>query len=208
MAPDEGMPILVGSSSGTEGDQLGGHHLILGELTDFLTGRRMPDTHDERYRQSVSRWLVEQKGYRREDIQAGVRLEAAAGDKRARVRLDFAVHSGGRVAMLIKYGPGSLTTRHRIVLAAAHLLGPWRVPMGVVTNGRDADILDTADGSVIARGLEGIPDAAALQARLERLPPAPVSARRAELAGRMLYAYEVDDRCPCDDTVCETLGRK
>ena len=30
---------------------MGGHHLIMGELTDLVTGQTLPDTHDERYRQ-------------------------------------------------------------------------------------------------------------------------------------------------------------
>ncbi|MCK7466807.1 MAG: hypothetical protein MZU91_00755 [Desulfosudis oleivorans] len=42
---------------------MAGHHLILGKLTDFLTGEILDDTLDERYRQKIARWLVEQKGY-------------------------------------------------------------------------------------------------------------------------------------------------
>ena len=30
-----------------------GHHLILGELTDLITGETLTDTHDERYRQKL-----------------------------------------------------------------------------------------------------------------------------------------------------------
>ena len=40
---------------------MNGHHLILGELDDFVTGQRLADTHDERYRQRLSRLLVEEK---------------------------------------------------------------------------------------------------------------------------------------------------
>ena len=38
-----------------------GHHLILGELIDFITGETLQDTHDERYLQKLARLLVEQK---------------------------------------------------------------------------------------------------------------------------------------------------
>jgi hypothetical protein len=44
------------------------HHLILGQLVDFITGRIIADTHDERYRQKIARLLVETKGYRKADI--------------------------------------------------------------------------------------------------------------------------------------------
>ena len=44
-------------------------HLILGKLTDFVTGRTIVDTIDERARQKIARFLVEQKGYSKEDRQ-------------------------------------------------------------------------------------------------------------------------------------------
>ena len=40
-----------------------GHHLILGELDDLITGESIKDTHDERYRQRIARLLVDEKGY-------------------------------------------------------------------------------------------------------------------------------------------------
>jgi len=36
-----------------------GHHLILGELDDLITGERVKDTHDERYRQKIARLLID-----------------------------------------------------------------------------------------------------------------------------------------------------
>jgi len=36
---------------------------ILGKTLDFITGREITDTDDERYRQKLARILVEKKGY-------------------------------------------------------------------------------------------------------------------------------------------------
>ena len=49
---------------------MNGHHLILGELDDFLTGEPIKDTHDERYRQQLAQLLVNRKGYLKSDIEA------------------------------------------------------------------------------------------------------------------------------------------
>jgi hypothetical protein len=117
--------------------------------------------------------------------------------------MDLTVHLEGWVGLLVKYAPGSLTTRHQVALAASRLLGPWQVPFSVVTNGEDADVLDNADGSVVARGLEGIFSHKVLAAWLRARPRVAVTPRHREMAIRILYAYEVDGRCPCDDTVCE-----
>ena len=44
------------------------HHLILGETVDYITGQTITDTHDERARQKIARFLVEEKGYAGGDV--------------------------------------------------------------------------------------------------------------------------------------------
>jgi hypothetical protein len=68
--------------------------------------------------------------------------------------------------MIIMYGPGSLVTRQRPTLAAARLLEDYVVPFAVITNGKDALIMDTASGKVIGEGLESIPDKQQIQKKM------------------------------------------
>jgi len=180
-----------------------GHHLILGKLTDFITGEILKDTHDERYRQKLAHLLVERKGYAKADIIPGCELLAAAGDnKRARIRIDFKISLSGRTCMIIKYGPGSLVTRQRPALAASRLLEPYQIPFVVVSNGEDAEILAGATGKIISQGLDAIPARADLKRLSASEPFNRISTQRAEMESRILYAFEVDGCCPCDDTVC------
>ncbi len=179
-----------------------GHHLILGELVDAVTGRILPDTHDERYRQKLAKLLMDTKGYSRTDIQSGCSLQVKAGDNCAIVKVDMAVAVADRICMIIKYGPGSLVTRHRPALAASRLLAPYQIPVVVVTNGEDADILDGRTGEVIGNGMESIPARPELVARCAAFPFAPIAEARAEIESRIVYAYEVDGACPCDDSIC------
>lgn len=184
-----------------------GHHLILGELVDFITGRPLPDTHDERYRQSIARLLVEKRGYAKSDIISPYLLEVRAGDKCARVPVTFAVKPDRHpIAMIIYYGPGSLVTRHRPALAMGRLVSAHQVPVVVVTNGEQADVLQGATGKVLDTGLQRIPDRQRLMEIIhagswDAIPP-----RQAEMESRIVMAFEVDDRCPCDDTVCTLAG--
>ncbi|MFH0994034.1 MAG: type I restriction enzyme HsdR N-terminal domain-containing protein [Pseudomonadota bacterium] len=179
-----------------------GHHLILGELVDAVTGRMLPDTLDERYRQKLARLLMDERGYCRTEIQSRCGLRVKAGDNCAMVYVDMAVTVGDRICMIIKYGPGSLITRHRPALAASRLLAPYQVPVVVVTNGEDADILEGLTGEVIASGLESIPARSELGARCAVFLFPPIAAARAEIESRIVYAYEVDGACPCDDSIC------
>jgi len=180
-----------------------GHHLILGKLTDVLTGETLPDTHDERYRQKLAHLLLEDKGYSKPDITSRCELVVAAADgRRAIIRIDFKISLSGKAGMILKYGPGSLVTRQRPALAAARLLEPYQIPLVVVSNGKEADILAGASGKKLSQGLAAIPAKADLERMMAGADFGAVSPQRAEMEARILYAFEVDGSCPCDDTVC------
>ena len=171
-------------------------------LDDYITGEPLRDTHDERYRQKLARLLVEEKGYLKSDIFPRMELLVHAGNKRASLKIDFGVRLSGRVAMLVKYGPGSLVTRRRPELAASRLIAPYQVPVVVVTNGETAEILEGETGEPIAYGLEAIPSKQTLTQQVSTAPFSPISYDRAEMESRILYCYEVDGSCPCDDSIC------
>ncbi len=178
------------------------HHLILGTITDFITGVPLDDTLDERYRQQIARLLVSRKGYDKSEVHPRIPCTVAAGAKQARLTIDFGVHFRNRYWMVIRFGPGSLVTRHRPALAASRLIAPYQVPVAVVTNGEDADILDGETGQCIARGMEHIPEKASLIRQYGDRAFTPLTEKAIEMASRILYAFEVDGACPCDDTIC------
>ena len=181
---------------------MNGHHLILGQLSDFITGRTLNDTHDERYRQKIARLLVERKGYLKNDIETHKDLLVEAGDKRAIVKIDFLINLSELTCMIVKYGPGSLVTRRRPALAAARLLAPYQIPVAVVTNGEDAEVLEVTGGGVLAVGLENIPTRAELQHIADRTEFKTIPPQRFAMESRIVYCYEVDDSCPCDEDIC------
>ncbi len=181
---------------------MNGHHLILGELTDFITGEILKDTHDERYRQKIARLLIRQLGYLKADIEPRKALVVRADDKKAALKIDFSITLAGKTCMVLKYGPGSLVTRRRAVLAVSRLIVPYQVPAAVITNGQDAEIINGTSGKVIASGLDSIPSKADLTRMAAGETFAPISDQQAEMESRILYCFEVDDRCECDDDVC------
>jgi len=178
------------------------HHLIMGELNDYLTGRVLDDTHDERYRQKLARHLVEHCGFDKGDITPRSRLTVSACGQRASIPVDFLVEASGEVGMVIKYGPGSLVTRHTPALALARIIRPYHIPVVVVTNGEDAHILDSRTGELLAEGLANIPSRNALAVRMKEDDFEPVSIKIVEMANKIIYAFEVDGSCPCDTDVC------
>ncbi len=181
---------------------MNGHHLILGQLTDCISGRTLDDTLDERHRQRIGHLLVKQKGYSKACLTSRHEIEVHADGKCARLLITYCAILGDRIAMLIQYGPGSLVTRHRPALAMARLVADYQVPVVVITNGEAADILSGESGTRIAKGLDQIPDCDQLTEIIKDHTWPTVSPERALMEARILMAYEVDGRCPCDDTVC------
>ncbi len=182
---------------------MAGHHLILGERTDFITGETIIDTHDERYRQKIAHLLINHKGYQKNDIQPRKDLLVQAGENRAVIKIDFLINLSGKICMIIKFGPGSIVTRRRSLLAASRVLAPYQIPIAVVTNGEDAEVLEGASGRVISLGLETIPSREQLIEIINTDLFSRIPAKRAEMESRILYCYEVDGSCPCDENVCK-----
>lgn len=181
--------------------ELPSHHLIYGHLTDFLTGEALVDTDDERYRQGLVRLLVEDKGFAREEIEPRLVIETLFAGQFVTSRIDFVLRLAGRRLVLVRYAPGSLVTRERPALAAARVLDPEQViPLTVVTNGEDAELLDSWSGKVLNQGLAAIPGRDALLAMVPELSEKNLPPGRREPELRILNAFDVEICCaggPC-----------
>ena len=178
------------------------HHLVLGKLNDFLTGSVLADTLDERHRQKIAKKLVLDGRFEKKDIESNVSLEVIAGQKRAVIKIDFLVRYQGKIIALIKYAPGSLVTRRLSTLALSRIMKSYQIPIVVITNGEDAEILDGDSGKVIATGLENLPDKENIKKNTLFFSFKPIKKNTFDQASRIAYACEVDGACPCDSDVC------
>ena len=171
------------------------HHLILGELVDFLSGKTITDTHDERYRQQIARHLVNELKFDKSDVEAGREITLKAGDRSADVTADFLVYRDQRAVMMINYAPGSLVTRRLPTLALSRLIFDYQIPWVVVTNGQDAELISGNTGKVQGEGMESIPGPD--HQRITTLPDefGSVSAKRRSQAEKIAFACLVDGSC-------------
>lgn len=173
------------------------HHLIYGTLNDYLTGEELTDTDDERLRQDLSRMMVVEKGYALHELQPRCYIETLFARSYVRSTIELTVRIRERDIMVLRYGPGSLVSRERAAIAAARVLNPdYQIPLAVVTNGKDAELLATSTGKILGYGLESIPDrttAESMMDHLEFLPPRQGQQREREL--RILNAFDVERCC-------------
>lgn len=178
------------------------HHLILGKTVDYITGQTIVDTHDERARQKIARFLVEEKGYSREDIEVRREIPLEVDGNKATSKVDFVLRLDGKAFAIIIFGPGSLVSRERSMLAAARLVESYEVPFAIVTNGEAAEVLETRSGRVIAEGLEAIPSKDEALGKIATLTFRKLSEKRLEKEQRILYVFDVLAERECDEFTC------
>jgi len=174
-----------------------GHHIVYGTLKDYLTGEQLPDTDDERCRQELARMLVEEKGYTADELEPRLVIDTFFNNQSVRSLVELTVRLQGRRFMIIRYGPGSLVTRERPAIAAARILdSDYRIPLAVVTNCRDAEMLDTLTGEVLESGMEAIPDRKKAVAMLRETEFSPFQdpAKR-EREARILNVFDLEVCC-------------
>ncbi|MFZ2196293.1 MAG: type I restriction enzyme HsdR N-terminal domain-containing protein [Thermodesulfovibrionales bacterium] len=180
-----------------------GHKRILGKTIDFITGREITDTDDERYRQKLAHILIEEKGYTKGDVEVKRRIETTVDSNKVLSMVDFVVTVDETAFMVIRYGPGSIVTRERPALAAARILAQYQIPCTIVTNGEDAEILDTLTGKVVGTGIASIPDKSAARQQLSKIKLQHLSPEQSDTEKRILSAYDwLEHSLECDDDWC------
>jgi len=126
-------------------------------ISDFITGRPLPNEGAEANRQAVERYLVGEKAFQPADIDVNYPIAVMLGTEIYRSRIDLIVHVSGRIVMAIKCAAGSLESRQREIVAGARLLTSYQVPLSVVSDGRTAVVYDTVSGKKIGTGMDAIP---------------------------------------------------
>ncbi len=159
-------------------------------LTDFVTGKEVPDTGSEANRQAVEQLLVEKKGFDRSDINVDTPIELRIDGETYRTTADLVIRVAGRRFMLIKCAAGSLGSREREALSAARLLDTYQIPFAAVSDGKNAIVLDTVSGKRIGEGLDAIPAKEEAVKQFQGLPLFPLPNDRREKEKLIFRSYD------------------
>ena len=159
-------------------------------LTDFVTGNEVPNIGAEENRQMVERFLVETKGYSKDDIEVDADLKFTVGGEEVHSNVDLVVRVQGKRFMVLRCVPGSLVSRQRETLAAARLLDAYQIPFSVVTDGKDAEFLDTITGKVLDQGMGAIPSKEEAIQRMKEIRLQPFPQDRLEREKIIFRSYD------------------
>lgn len=166
-------------------------------IVDFITGEPVTNLGAEANRQQVERYLVDVKGYRREDVIVDAPIDVVIDGDVYRSAVDLIIQVENRPLMAVKCAAGALGSREREIVSAARLYGTPPLPLAVVSDGTAATVLDAATGRKTGDGLAAIPsrDEAVILSRADPLPPlAPDRLARERLVFRSYDSMNVNRR--------------
>jgi len=178
------------------------HHFSYGKTVDYITGDLIIDTDNERARQKIAKFLVEEKGYLKKDIQQRRKISLIVDGNKGETTVDFIIKINGKSFAAVIFGPGSIVTRQRTAIASARLVESYEVPYAIITNGKDAEVMKTQSARVIGKGLNSIWHKTEAQKKAQDHIYQTVSDKRKEMEKRILYAYEVLAEKECDEFKC------
>ena len=163
-------------------------------ITDFVTGKQIPNIGAEENRQMVEKYLVDQKGYLKEDIAVDVDMELIVAGETYHSQIDLVVSlddgQGPAHFMAIKCAAASLGSREREILAAARLFAGKQLPFSVVSDGKTAIVLDTVTGKKLGEGLHAIFSKAQAQEKLKEIELLPFPKEKREREKLIFRSYD------------------
>ncbi|MBF0378040.1 MAG: type I restriction enzyme HsdR N-terminal domain-containing protein [Desulfamplus sp.] len=118
-------------------------------LIDYITGKMVPDIGAEGSRQLFERFLVENRGYEKQDVLVDVPIKIMFKDEEYTSKIDLIVCCNEKPLMAIRCIAGSLASYEREILAAARLVYDVQIPFSVSTNGKEALVRDVISGKAI-----------------------------------------------------------
>ncbi len=161
-------------------------------IEDYVTGERTPLIGAEENRQAVERYLVEEKGYAKNEIAVDRPLDLTVGGEFYRSRIDLLVRIGGRPLMAVKCVAGSLDSRQRETIAAARIAEARTIPLAVVSDGKAARVMDAVTGEKIGERLEDLPARSEADSYLERVSE-PLEREKIEREKLIFRTYDMED---------------
>ena len=161
-------------------------------ITDFVTGREIPNVGAEENRQMVERFLVAEKGFSKEDIEVDVDIEMTVAGETYCSQIDLVVSVDGGFTrfMAVKCAAASLGSREREILAASRLLCENQLPFSVVSDGKTAIVLDTVSSKKLGEGLKAIPAKDEVREKLKTLQLQPFPKEKREREKLIFRSYD------------------
>ncbi|MEX1300102.1 MAG: type I restriction enzyme HsdR N-terminal domain-containing protein [Desulfotignum sp.] len=155
-------------------------NIMMEQMTDYITGKTIDLAGPEVSRQNFEKFLVEAKGYDKQDIYVDEPLTVQFQGEDYVSSIDLVVCIKDRAVMAVTCVAGSIGSYEREILAGARLVRNYQIPFAVSTDARDAVVIDTLTGKTIGKGLTAVPSREQMAEKLPDLLFEPLDETRKE----------------------------
>ena len=185
------------------------HEVSLGyTLQDYISGKQVEATTYEDIRQDIARFLVEDKGVPKDNIQTKVEVAVHIEGKPYVQQVDLVLGTDLQDPILaLTFCAGQVETYMRQVLAAARLLPQGPARLAAVTDTQKAMIMRVADGTLLQEcPYAQFPEWLELQEMGGQAPAYILTEEKRAKEGRLLYALS-ELSCSCAQESCSLKDR-
>ena len=165
---------------------------MIDTIIDYVTGRSIPNIGPEQSKQEFEKFLVEKKGYSKEDIRVDEKIKVLFKSEEYISTIDLIVFCGENAFMGVKCVAGSLASYEREIIAGSRLVYDYQIPFSVSTNGVDALITDTITGENFGKGMDSIPSKREAEKLVLQLSYIPFPEKRKEREMIIFRSYNMD----------------
>jgi hypothetical protein len=165
-------------------------------MEDYLNSLEL--THVQR---RVVDFLISQKEYTQEDIEANKEFKVTMQDTSFNVKTDVALKVDGVIFMILKCVMNSMESWERYSLAFCRVVESYQIPYAAVTDGEAVRMLDIVKGGVTPGGLDSIPSRQDALRIIKDTALCPYADERCEKEKRILYAF---DAIKCSTNLSES----
>ncbi|RLI77667.1 hypothetical protein DRP05_09475 [Archaeoglobales archaeon] len=167
-------------------------------LLDYITEREVLDTPKERVRQKVEKYLVEKKGYPKENIIVDYSFLVEIDNKKFLANIDLLVKVNEINFMNIECAPPTvLSALERKALACSRIFKP-AIPYTVLTDWKQTKVFESVGGKLIGEDFYTIPSFGEARKIVDKLKPVYFDEKRIEREKRILFAFMGVLHCKCE----------
>ncbi len=162
-------------------------------IEDYITGKQIPNIGAEENRQKFESFLLEEKGFLKEDIKVDKQISIDIKGEVYKSKIDLVIEVSGTSFMAVKCAAGSLGSRCREIISSARISQKYQIPYSVVTDGKTAIILDTVTGKTIGKGLDAVLSKKQAEEQKEKITPLPYPEKKYEREKIIFRSYDSMD---------------
>ncbi|MGO9015988.1 MAG: type I restriction enzyme HsdR N-terminal domain-containing protein [Dissulfurispiraceae bacterium] len=148
-------------------------------------------------------FLISRKGYDDNDLEINQDFTFELPGCSFVVRADIIVRIEGKRLFTVKCVMSSMESWERHSVAFGRVADVYQIPYAVITDSEDAGMISTADGTLVAQGLDAIPSRQEAERMQGETKFKACPSERVEKEKRILYAFEA---IKCTNTLINPEG--